>query len=187
MLQELAGLWLPILVSAVVIFILSAVVWMVLPHHKKEWTGADNEAALLDVLRAGTKPGQYMFPFLDWGEKDPDAIARYAAGPHGNMTVWAGPPKMGRNMLCTFIFFFVVLVGVAYIAAIALEPGAEFMKVFQITGATAFLAFTMGGIPHGIWFGRSVHSLVTDFIDATVYALVAAGIFGALWPAGAVG
>ena len=60
----LVELWLPILVSSVLVFIASALAWMVSPHHKQDWKGLPNEDGFLDSLRANNTPaGQYMFPF----------------------------------------------------------------------------------------------------------------------------
>ncbi|MGQ0562502.1 MAG: hypothetical protein ACT443_11580 [Gemmatimonadota bacterium] len=35
--EALAALWKPILLAAIVMFIASAIAWMLLPHHGKEW------------------------------------------------------------------------------------------------------------------------------------------------------
>lgn len=35
--MDLLSLWLPILLSAAVVWIVSAIVWMALPHHKQDF------------------------------------------------------------------------------------------------------------------------------------------------------
>ena len=67
-------LWLPILLSSVAVFFASFLAWMVLPHHKSDWTKLANEPGFTGTLRsAGIKPGQYMFPyFADPGEMKSD-------------------------------------------------------------------------------------------------------------------
>ena len=62
------SLWLPILLSAVVVWILSAVVWMFMPHRKKEFKGLRDyflvmpgltpEAALEDVMARFSRFGK---------------------------------------------------------------------------------------------------------------------------------
>ncbi len=39
----LTSLWLPILLSAIIVWIASAAVWTVMPHRKNEWKGVSNE------------------------------------------------------------------------------------------------------------------------------------------------
>jgi len=45
--EFLTQLWLPIVVSGFAVFFLSALVWTVMPHHKKDWQGLPNEDAVL--------------------------------------------------------------------------------------------------------------------------------------------
>ena len=60
----LMELWLPIVVSAVIVFFASFLAWVVLPHHKGDWKGLPNEDALNNTIRTTSiKPGQYMFPY----------------------------------------------------------------------------------------------------------------------------
>ena len=59
----LISLWLPILLSGVALHVASAVAWMVLPHHKAEWTGLRDEAGFAGRLQElNLAPGQYLFP-----------------------------------------------------------------------------------------------------------------------------
>ena len=99
--EELLALWLPIVLSAVLVFIASFVVHMVLPHHKKDLAKLPDEDRFLDLLRSnGAKPGMYVFPYCgDWNElKDPEKKKHYDAGPHGVLSVWSGPPSWGETM-----------------------------------------------------------------------------------------
>ncbi len=52
----ITSLWLPILVSAAFVWIASAIVWMVLPHHKSDFGRVTDEEAARNVLR-DLKPG----------------------------------------------------------------------------------------------------------------------------------
>ena len=60
---SLPTLWLPILLSAVFVFVASSLVHMVLQLHKNDYRKLPAEDELLDALRrTNTPPGQYMFP-----------------------------------------------------------------------------------------------------------------------------
>ena len=184
--ELLPQLWLPIVVSAVVVFIASFLSWMVLPLHKKEWSRPPDEDALLAKLRElGLKPGKYMFPSYESREqaKSEAFQKKWAAGPHGILQIWAGQPNMGRNLALTFLFYLVTGFFVAYLAGHALEPGAEYLSVFRIVGVAALLAHIFAAIPSVIWFHKPAAGFVADLIDGVVYALLTAGVFAAFWPA----
>ena len=184
----LMDLWMPILASSAIVFVLSALAWMVSPHHKADWKGMPDEEAFLNALRANNTPsGQYMFPFCgDPKEmKDPEKKKKWQAGPHGAMFLRAEAPNMGKNLLFTFIFYLVVGVFVAYIGHVALDDNPEYLQVFQVTGCAAVMAYCFGMIPGSIWFGKSMRSTAMDIVDGVVYALFTAGTFGWLWPSAA--
>jgi hypothetical protein len=179
-------LWLPILLSAVGVFILAFLAHMVIPHHKGDWTKLPNEDGFLEAVRSGgVAAGQYMFPFCDMKDfKDPEKKKRYEAGPHGIVVVWPGVPNMVKNLVITFIFYLVVGFCVAYVAALAFRghPSVEYMQVFRVTGTVAILSYCLGGIPGSIWFGHSWRAQIMYIIDGVVYGLCTGGFFGWLWP-----
>ena len=41
----LSALWAPIVISGVAVFILSAIVWMLMPHHRKDFSPPDDQDA----------------------------------------------------------------------------------------------------------------------------------------------
>jgi len=178
-------LWLPVLISGVVLFIASWAAWMLLPHHKGEWKGMSNEDAVMGALKnAGVAPGQYCFPYpatpQDW--KSEAFKARMKEGPNGNLVVWAGPCNMAGNMLCTVAFFIVANFVIAYLATLALHTGDDFMTVFRFVGTAGILTYGTANILNGIWFGRK---MVADIVDGIVYGLITGAIFAAMWPAAA--
>ncbi len=189
----LAELWLPILLSSVLIFIASALAWMISPHHKQDWKGIPNEDGFLEALRTNnTPPGQYMFPFCadhktaQEAMKDLEKKKKWEAGPHGALYVWTGPPNMGRNMAFMFVFYIVVGVFVAYLAHLTLAGrDPTYLQVFQVTGCAAVMSYCLGFIPGAIWFGKTLRSSMMDLIDGVVYGLLTAGTFGWLWPSAA--
>lgn len=183
--QFLQELWLPIVVSGVAVFILSALAWTALPHHRTEWRRLDGEDAVLDALRAsGVTPGLYTFPYA-MGPKElgqPEIAAKFNRGPVGYITVGpSGMRGMGPMMLQSLVFYWVVAVFVAYIASHTLAADAEYLAVFRVVGTLGFMAFAFASVPESIWFGRPWRSFLLQCADALVFSLVMAGIFGWLW------
>jgi hypothetical protein len=179
-------LWLPILVSAVVVFVASAVVWMVLPHHKKDVQMLPDEKAFIDHLKTlNIPPGTYMWPNCAAGEgmNSPEFQARFNAGPWGSLNVLAGKPSFARNLALTFIFYVVVSLFVGYITSLARMAGADFRPVFRVAATTAILAYCAGSIPGAIFFGKPGRFIFTEFIDGVAYGLLTGIVFGLLWPA----
>jgi NADH:ubiquinone oxidoreductase subunit 3 (subunit A) len=184
--EELVNLWLPIVVSAVLVFFASFIAWTVSTHHKPDWKKLPNEERVMEEVRgAKVSAGQYMFPYCDPSEmKDPTKKARYEAGPHGTVNVWPGPPNMGMNMVLTLVFFLVTSIFVAYLTSVALDPGARFAKVFQVAGTAAIMAYCFAFIPNNIWFHKPLRAVVMDILDGVVYGLITGATFGLLWPKG---
>jgi hypothetical protein len=182
---SLIDLWLPILVSSVVVFFASFLAWMVLPHHKPDIQFLDDEDAFAGALKnQAIKPGCYMFPGCDPASmKTDEGKARFKAGPWGTLSLQASPPNFGRNLGLVFAFYVVVSVFVAYIAHFSLHPGDGFMSVFRVAGVAGIACYCLGFIPGGIFFGRSVRSMAMDLIDGVVYGLLTGAVFGMLWPA----
>ena len=180
------ALWAPILLSAVVVFVVSAMVWMVMPHHKNDFAAADDEDGLMNAVRKGAgDPGMYMFPHAPDSEMNSEAYReRLRAGPVGILrvrdpqSVLDMKPAMGKSIL----LYLVVGVFVAYLASIALDAGASYLSVFQVTGTAAFMAYGFIGYQESIWFGLPASVAFKHSIDGLAYALLTAGIFGWLWP-----
>ena len=184
--EILLQLWLPIIVSTVVVFVASSLVWMVLPHHKKDIKVLPDEKLLTEHLKQlGISPGVYMWPGCASSEemKSEEYKARYESGPWGSLNVHAKKPNFGLNLVLVFVFYLVVSIFVGYIASLARDPGEGFRAVFRVAGATAVLGYCAGSIPGSIFFGKPGRFVLTDFIDNLVYALLTGLLFGWLWPA----
>ena len=182
--QFLAELWLPILLSAAAVFILSALFHTVVPFHHREWSGLKGEAAVLDALGASAPaPGLYSIPFTTMaGMKDPEWLKRMERGPVGFLTVLPnGMRPMGPMLLQSFLHNLLVAVFVAYVAQHTIAAGADYLTVFRVTGTITFMAYALGQIPDSVWFGRPWKSYGLIAMDGIVYALVTAGIFGWRW------
>ncbi len=180
------SLWLPILVSAVIVFIASSVIHMLLPFHRGDMRGLPNEAEVLESLRkAGIPAGDYVFPYAGSMEamKDPDYVARYAKGPVGFLTLLPGGPiTMTGSLVMWFVYSVVVSLFAGYVAGAALTPDTHYLQVFRVVGATAFMGYSMALLQNSIWYKRNWGATLRSVIDGFVYALLTAGTFGWLWP-----
>lgn len=177
-------LWLPILLSAVAVWIASAIIWMALSHHQGDHRALKDEAAFADAVRAlKIEPGNYGFPHCGGHAQrnDPEFMKRWEAGPVGLLSVW-GPIKMPRNMILTFLVYLVVSALIGYLGMAALPSGAGFAKVFQVLGCAGVLAYSFAFIPNGIWFGQYGRALLMSVIDGIAYGLITGLIFAWRWP-----
>jgi hypothetical protein len=179
--EFLTALWLPILVSAVVVWIASAIVHMVLPFHKSDFGKLPDEEKFNQGL-AGVAPGTYMFPYCSAKEMNtPEAKAKMEKGPAGLVTVFpTGPVSMGRNLGLTFLFNLLVSIFVAYLGAHSILPGEPYLERFRFCGTVAFAAYALGWMPFVIWYRTP--KFWSNFIDAVIYSLLTAGIFASMWP-----
>ena len=89
---------------------------------------------------------------------------------------------MGRPLAQWFVFLIVVGIFVAYIASRTLPAGTPYMRVFQIVGATAFIAYSLALCELSIWYRRSWGLTLKACFDGLIYGLLTAGTFGWLWP-----
>lgn len=183
----IASLWLAILLSAVVVFVLSALVWMVLPHHKSDFKALPDEAAAVAALRPqNLAPGVYNIPHVEDPKEleKPEVAARFQEGPVGYFTVQPrGVPRMGKNMALSFLFYLVVGVVVAYMVTRTVEPGGSYLSAFRVAGTTAWLAYSFATVQDAIWFGKPWNHVWKNMADGLLYALFTAGIFGWQWVA----
>lgn len=181
---SLASLWLPIVLSAVAVFILSALVWMVLPWHKKDFRGVPNEPGARAALRDAA-PGMYIIPYCADRKdmQEPEHKKKLTEGPVALLTVLPkGDPSMSRQLVLWFLWVLFVSFTAAYVASQTLGAGVEYLKVFQIVGTTAWLAYSWASVHEGIWFGRPWGHVAKHLFDGLLYALLTAGFFGWLWP-----
>lgn len=181
----LATLWLPILLSAVIVFIASSIIHMVLPYHRSDYQKLPDEDTLLGAMRgAGLKRGLYVFPFCTHKEmKTPAAIEKYKQGPVGMLTVLpSGPPDMSKFLGLWFGYCLIIGFFVAYLTAHTVSPGARYLAVFRISGTAAFLGYGLSHLSNGIWKGQTWSATIKEVADGLVYGLLTAGTFGWLWP-----
>lgn len=177
--MTIIDLWLPIIVSAVVMFIAGAVIWMAMPWHKSDWGQTADEEAVRHALRT-TGPGMYTLPHCDASEfKDPAMQQKFIEGPQAYITVVPnGLPRMGGKLVMMFLYNLLVAVTCAYMVSRTLPAGADYLATFRIAGTVAFIAYGMAYVQESVWFGRSWSVTLKTFLDALIYGLLTGGVFG---------
>ena len=177
--MTILSLWLPVLVTAGAIFVAAAVIWMVMPWHKADWSRTADEDAVRDALRS-TEPGMYTVPNCPPDQfKDPTMQQKFVEGPQAFITVVPnGLPQMGGKLLMNFLYNLLVAIVCAYFVSRTLTAGADYLAVFRVAGAVAFVAYGFAYIQESIWFGRSWSATAKNLLDALIYALLTGGVFG---------
>jgi len=180
------SLWLPTLLSAVVAFLLSSLIHMLLKYHQSDFDMVPKEDEVMDALRPfNIPPGNYAIPRAGSMEamKSPEFIEKANKGPVGFMTVFPnGVPAMGASLIKWFIYCIVVSAFAAYVGGRALGPGAEYLSVFRFVGTTAFIGYSLALWQNTIWYKTKLSTTIKNTFDGLVYALFTAGVFGWLWP-----
>jgi hypothetical protein len=179
-------LWLPIILSAVAVFLVSSIIHMVLPYHKSDFKKLPREDDIRDALvKSHIHKGEYMFPYASESKErnSQEFKEKMNNGPVGILTVFpSGSFNMGSSLVKWFLYCIVVSILAAYIAGHALIPGAIFRSVFRFTGATAFIGYSLALAQDSIWFGRSWGTTFKSIFDGIIYGLCTAAIFSWLWP-----
>lgn len=180
------SLWLPILLSAVFVFLVSWVIHVFLPYHRSDFRGVPSEDEVMDALRRfNIPPGEYMIPHGGGPEamRNPAFIEKMKRGPVALITVMKpGAPDMGSNLAQWFAYCVLVSIFAAYVAGRTLGPGSEYLPVFRFAGTTAFIGYAMALFQNSIWYKRAWSVTMKQAFDGLVYGLVTAGTFGWLWP-----
>jgi len=185
-LETLVGLWLPIVVSAVLVFVASSLIWNVLGAHKWHIKGLPDEAAARESLaKQALAPGQYSIPYCPDPAmmKEPAFKEKMEKGPVAVLIVRKpGMPNMGQFLGAWFAYLLLVSYAVAFVCGQTLSRSTPFMLVFRVAGAVALAGYSFAQIPNAIWWGRPWKSALKEFADGIVYALLTGGTFGWLWP-----
>ena len=182
----LTELWMPIVVSAVAVFVVSSLIHMVVKWHAPDYSGLSNEDAVRDALRkGGVAPGFYVFPFCK-GMKDmasPEMVKKYTEGPVGHVVIRpSGAPNMGKYLGAWFGYCVLVSFFLAYLAAHTVAKGTAYLEVFRVVGTAAFLVYGLSQLLDAIWKGQRLSATAKYVLDGLLYALFTAGVFGWLWP-----
>jgi hypothetical protein len=183
---SMTALWLPILLSSILVFFVSSVIHMASPWHKSDYPKLPNEDQVMDALRPlAIAPGDYFMPrpssMADM--KTAEFRAKVERGPRVVMTVM--PPatmNMTRELVMWFVYLIVVGIFTAYISAHALPSGAPFSSVVRIAGTVSFIAYAAALWQLSIWYRRAWSITLKATVDSVIYGLITAVTFAYLWP-----
>ena len=182
----MTSLWIPIVLSAVIVFVASSIIHMALPYHRNDARKVPKEDEMMDALRRlDLPPGDYAVPHAGSmsGMKSPEFVEKMTKGPIALMTVAPGAaPSMGKSLTLWFLYSVLVSFFAAYITGRALGAGAHYLAVFRFVGATAFMGYSFALLQNSIWYRRNWGTTLKSVFDGFVYALLTAGTFGWLWP-----
>lgn len=183
---SIVSLWMPILLSAAIVFVASSIIHMVFGYHRNDFGKVADEDDVMEALRRfRIPPGDYVIPHASDSRQrsSPEFKEKMEKGPVAFVTVLRnGTPSMAGSLVQWFIYCVVVGIIAAYITSRALEPGAHYLSVFRFAGVSAFLGHALALWQGPIWYKRRWSSTVKSTIDGLIYALLTAGVFGWLWP-----
>ena len=179
------SLWAPILVSAVAVFIASSIVHMVLAYHHGDFRQVPSEDAVMDALRKfNIPPGDYLMPRPAGRNamKSPEFQEKFKRGPVVMMTVMSGRFDMAKQFGQWFVYLLFMGAYAGALAGLVLAPGADHHAVFHVVAVVAFAGYGLALWPLSIWYHRSWSTTAKGTLDALIYALVTAFVFGQMWP-----
>jgi hypothetical protein len=180
------SLWIPVVVSAVVVFVASSILHMVLKYHQADYKRLPSEDAVREALgKVDPAPGLYITPYCDSMKEmgEPAMKEKFEKGPAALITMRPkGMPAMGKYLGLWFGFSFLVSFTAAYVARHTLQPGSAGMLVAQITGTVAFAGYGLSHISDSIWKSQPWPNTARALMDGLIYALLTGLTFSLLWP-----
>lgn len=184
--MPLFSLWIPVVASAVVVFVISSVLHMALKWHRADFKQLPNEEAVREALGKGSlPPGLYRIPYCADAKsmQDPANKAKHEKGPVAVITVIAnGMPVLPKYLAQWFFYSLFVSFTAAYVARHTLHPGDDGILVMRITGTVAFAAYGLAEILDSIWKGQPWSNTGRSLIDGAIYAVATGATFCTLWP-----
>ena len=184
--NAILSLWLPILLSAVVVFVISSLVHMVLKWHANDYGSFANEDAIRDAIRAGNPaPGRYVIPMCkEMKDMASEAMKqKYAEGPVGHITLLPnGQPNMGKYLGMWFVLTLLVSTVAALLASRLIPLDHAFARsAAKLAFAVSFIGYGFGTLQESIWSGRPWSQSAKYLIDAFLYAIGTALVFLWFW------
>jgi hypothetical protein len=182
----LTSLWLPVLVSAVFVFLASSIIHMALPYHRSDYGRVPSEDDVMAALRTfAIPPDDYHLPFAGSPAemKTPEYKKKMAAGPLVLMTVLGQDGyAMGRRLTQWFLYTLVVSGLSGLVAGHAAGPFAPHRRVFHFVAIVAFAAYALALPQSSIWYSLKWTTTAKSMFDGLVYAAITAATFVWLWP-----
>lgn len=183
---SLSQLWIPIIGSSVVVFVLSSLIHTVLKWHEADYLPLPNEDEIRAVINRGSPAaGQYVVPHCPDMKTMTSEQTRqkFVEGPVGFVVLRRpGAPTMGPALASWFVYLLVVGVFAAYIASRTLPLGTSIAGVFRLIATVAFLTYGGGSVQAGIWMGKPWSAVARDVLDAVLYAIATGLVFGYAYP-----
>lgn len=184
---SMSHLWLPIVVSAIAVFVASSLLHMVLTYHHSDYRPLSNEDEVrAAITRGGATAGQYILPHGVGMQamKDPVILKKMAEGPNGFIILRnPGLPSMGAALSQWFVYTLVLSGLTAYLASLAVAPGTARGAVFHFVGIIAVLGYAGALTQQSIWRSEPWAVTLKHTLDGVVYALVTGAVFALMWPA----
>ena len=129
----ITSLVLPIVLSAVFVFIASSLIHMVLGYHRSDYTRLPDEDKVLAALRSpDLKPALYTLPYCTHKDmKSPEIQEKFKQGPVGMLTVFpTGRPNMLKFLGLWFVYCLLIGFFTAYLTGRTVLPGGTIRRCF---------------------------------------------------------
>jgi hypothetical protein len=179
-------LWMPIVLSAVLVFVASSLIHMVFKWHNTDYLKLANEDEVRAVIRASNPaPGQYFLPYCTDPKEmqKPEMLQKLKDGPNGLVVLrMPGAPSMGTPLALWFVLNLIIAILAGYLASRTVPEGASFLAVCRVVSIVTFLAYAGSSVSNAIWMGKPWSSAAKEVLDGFIYGLVSALAFGWLWP-----
>jgi hypothetical protein len=185
--HTLLSLWLPILLSAVVVFFISSLIHMVFKWHAADYHAFANEDDVRAAIRAGNPtPGRYVVPYCgDMKAMADEGMQRkYREGPIAHVVIGPnGIPNMGKYLGTWFVWTLIIAAVAGCLAGHAFAPGPIHARsAAKLVAAITFIAHGFGSVTESIWMMRRWSETARHLLDAALYAAGSGAVFLWLWP-----
>ena len=185
--NTLALIWLPTLVTAVLIFFASSLIHMVFKWHNSDYRKLGNEDDVRAVIRAAKPaPGQYVIPHcMDMKDMAGEAmLQKFREGPVALLTVRpSGTPNMGKSLGMWFVFCLAVAALAGCIAIGVIPVGkANGQSAGCLVGLISLLTYFGGSVQMAIWMGKPWSAVTKDLLDSLIFSIISALVFMWVWP-----
>lgn len=180
------SLFLPILLAAVAVFVISSIIHTLLGYHNNDFKKLPNEDQIMnDLSKYNIPPNDYVMPYAaDNKERSTDEFKqKMKKGPVAFVTMFpAGEINMGKSLFLWFLYSVIVNVFTAYITGRALDQGADFESVFRFAATASFMGYSLALLQNSIWYKKNWGATFKSFFDGLIYSLATGVIFAWLWP-----
>jgi hypothetical protein len=177
---------LPVVLSAIAVFILSMIIHLAMPWHKTDYAIVpDHDAAIAAIQSLNLSPDDYAMPNVrvPGGGKNPDFVAEFERGPTFHLTMMpAGGMPMGKFMGAWFGFMLLVSAIAGWVTSSIVPPGGDGHAVFHYSAIITACSYGFGGWTLSIWYFRRWSTAFKGTFDAILYGLASGAVFMWMWP-----